>query len=228
MPVYFNPHQSSSSIWGLAGYETSTQLNFSDSPQDNCLPGGTGGNCNGQTAPAGSKLAFTTHLVGLQGSLNRPWVCDTGMGFSWTDNYNFATGGVNLLMSPTPAPTGGTGGITITAYSDSSPSSSTPILVENNQVTITVSALDSTSAIVTITNVSANSIDGPLQIVFDSLTSGVILTDASGTFGGWTYVTVPNADSLAPNQSVSTTVQFSNPSNQSVSFVPIVYSGDMD
>ena len=144
-------------------------------------------------------------------------------------HFNGTSGGIGVLKSDQPAdPGSGTGGISVTAFSDSPPSSSTPMLLDQNQISVAISALDSTSATVTITNVSDSTIDGPFQIVFDSLTSGVTLTDAAGTFGGWSYLTVPNLVSLASGQSASMIVQFTNPQSETVTFTPLVYSGDMD
>lgn len=102
------------------------------------------------------------------------------------------------------------------------------MLLDGTQISVTVSALTTTSAVVTITNISNVAVDGPFQIVLDSLTSGVILANSSGSFGGWSYISVPSIESLAPGQSSSVAVQFTNPQNQTVTFVPIVYSGEMD
>lgn len=57
------------------------------------------------------------------------------------------------------------------------------MLLENDQILVTVPVLTNTSAVVTITNISGSAIDGPLQIVFDSLTSGVTVSNVFGTFG---------------------------------------------
>ena len=64
-----------------------------------------------------------------------------------------------------------------------------------------------------------------MQIVLDSLTPGVTLTDASGTFGGWSYITVPAVGSLAPGESASVSVIFKNPANATINFSPVAYSG---
>lgn len=227
IPVYWNLYQSGYP-WGVDYYETDNSLEFYDSPANNCLPGGSGANCGGQTSPVGSHYGFTTHLVGIQGSLQNPYVCDTGIGFSWTDNYNYTNGGINVTQSIYPASPGGTGGVEVTAYNDSPPSSSVPMLLSGAQISVTVSALTTSSAVVTITNISDAAVDGPFQIVFDSLTSGVTLANSSGSFGGWSYISAPGVESLAPGQSSSVAIQFTNPQNQTVTFVPIVYSGEMD
>jgi hypothetical protein len=78
---------------------------------------------------------------------------------------------------------------------------------------------------VTIKNVSTNPINGPLQIVLTSLSQGVTLANATGSFAGNAYVTVPLSGSLEPGQSSIVAVQFSNPSNVTISFTPVIYSG---
>jgi hypothetical protein len=115
LPVYYNLFTPASNPLSLAANETSTTLSFYDAPADPCLPGGSG--CGGQTAPAGSKLAFTTHLVGIMGALPGATVVDTGIGFDWTDTFNGTAGGIAVINSRVPVdPGSGTGGITVTAY----------------------------------------------------------------------------------------------------------------
>ena len=77
---------------------------------------------------------------------------------------------------------------------------------------------------VTIKNVSGATITGPFQVVLRPLPSGVTMTNAWGTFKGNPYV-IANTASLGPGQSVTLNVQFSNPSNSTITLTPIVYSG---
>ena len=77
---------------------------------------------------------------------------------------------------------------------------------------------------ITITNASARTIAGPLQIVLSALTSGVTLVNASGTYNGDPYITA-NAVSLAPNESVTISVRFDNPSNARISYAARTYAG---
>jgi hypothetical protein len=117
LSVYYNLFTQAPNPLSLAANETSTTLSFYDSPADPCLPGGGGGACGGQTAPAGSKLAFTTHLVGIAGALPGATVVDTGIGFDWTDTFNGTAGGIAVINSSVPVdPGSGTGGVTVTAY----------------------------------------------------------------------------------------------------------------
>ena len=63
---------------------------------------------------------------------------------------------------------------------------------------------------VTITNISSSLITGPVEVVITSLTPGVTLGDASGTFAGNPFITVLLSGSLGPGQS-ATSVQFKIP-----------------
>jgi len=80
----------------------------------------------------------------------------------------------------------------------------------------------------TITNVSENTITGPFQIVLDSLTTGITLSNSTGSFGGWPYLTIQNVTSLEPGQSATVNVRFSNPTYGMTDFNPVVYSGSFD
>jgi hypothetical protein len=81
---------------------------------------------------------------------------------------------------------------------------------------------------ITITNVGSTAIDGPFQVVFDSLTGGVTLKNATSSFGGWPFITVQSTGSLAPGQSGSVIVQFKNPSNAVISASPLIYTGSFN
>ncbi|WP_125486141.1 hypothetical protein [Edaphobacter aggregans] len=76
---------------------------------------------------------------------------------------------------------------------------------------------------ITVTNVSGSAISGPLQIGFGGLPGGVTLTNATTANDGIPFVTLPAG--LAPGQSTAFTVQFGDPSNLSITYSPIVYSG---
>jgi hypothetical protein len=248
-PFYYDPNSGE-----LASHETATTLNFADTPADNCLHGGTGASCGGMTAPAGKILGFTTHLVGLVGAGPGFGVQDTGIGFSWTSDFNGTSGGISVTKNNNPAdPGSGTGGVTITGYSPTttyqfpkgigvigingaaiSPPTSSLALLAAGQIATTASGLvysrvtQTFNATVNITNTSGSSISGPFQIVFDSLTAGVTVVNATGTFGGWPFVTVPNVSSLAPGQSASVAVQFRDPTNAPISFSPVPYTGSFN
>jgi hypothetical protein len=252
IPVYWNPYTAKGTttnpgaqLLGLADHRTTTgfTMDFGDGPADPCLSGSTTG--------AGKKLGFTTHLVGLVGAGPGFGVQDTGVGFSYITTFNGTSGGIavrNGLLPPDPG--SGTGGIIVTAVSNTTSyqypkgvgvtgingttitsTSAPPILLRNGQITVTSSGLaysratQTYSSTVTIKNVGTAAIAGPIQVVVDSLTSGVTIANASGTFGGWSYVTVPAVGSLAPGQSATVTIVFKNPANTTINFSPVVYSG---
>jgi hypothetical protein len=250
LPVYYNLFTPASDPLSLAANVTNNTLSFFDAPADPCLPGGTGAPCGGHTAPGGSYLGFTTHLVGIMGTLPGASVIDTGIGFTWVDTFNGTSGSLAVSNSYLPVdPNSGTGGVTVTSVNDVTtyqypksigvttinglPVGSPPplTLLTGQQITTTASGLAYSRATqtfagtVTITNISNGIIEGPLQIVFNSLPSGVTLTNATGSFGGFSYITVAGLSSLGPSNSASVTVQFKNPSLAKINFVPLVYTG---
>ena len=103
-------------------------------------------------------------------------------------------------------------------------------LVPPNEVATTASGLvysrvtQMFSGTVTITNTGAAAITGPLQVLLTGLPATVTLANATGSFAGIPYLTVPSSG-LSPGQAVSATVQFKNPANAIINFVPSVYSG---
>jgi hypothetical protein len=77
----------------------------------------------------------------------------------------------------------------------------------------------------TVKNTIAPSISGPIQVVLTNLSTGVTLANASGTTNGSPFVTVTSGTGLAPGKSTSTNLQFNNPSNASIKFTAVTYSG---
>jgi len=228
-------------------------LHYSDEPANPCLAGGPGHPLCPTLAPKGSKSSYTTHLVGMVGAGPGFGVQDTGIGFSWFSNYNFTSGGVGTFKNFLPADPGGSGGITITMVNDVtsyqfpkslgvseingdvvSSGSPAPLIFLGGQVTTTSSGLafsrvtQTFNGTITITNATNDTIDGPFQIVLDSLTNGVSLVNATSTFGGWPFITVSAAGALAPGQSASVNVQFKNPSNSVINLSPVVFSGSFN
>jgi hypothetical protein len=250
IPVYWNPYTPKGTVTNPAGqllsladHESTYTMDFSDGPNAGCLSGSTNG--------TGKKVNFTTHLVGLIGPSSGYSVQDTGIGFSYFTTFNGTSGGIHVLNSTLPPdPGSGTGGITVTMangitsyqYPKSfgvseinghsvSVSSPAPPMLLGTTIKTTSSGLaysrvtQTFNGTVTITNASSSTIDGPFQVVLDSLTEGVTLTNATSTFGGWSFITVPAVGSLAPGQSAPVSVVFSNPSNVTIDFAPVVYSG---
>lgn len=78
----------------------------------------------------------------------------------------------------------------------------------------------------TLTNKTAAAISGPVNVEFDALTSGVSIANASGTHNGTQYVTFANG-ALAPGQTATVTVIFSNPSKGPIGYNANIYSGTL-
>jgi hypothetical protein len=53
----------------------------------------------------------------------------------------------------------------------------------------------------------------------------VTLFNSTGTFNQGPFITIPALVSMAPGQSVTVAVQFSNPSNAVINFTPEFYAG---
>jgi predicted extracellular nuclease len=75
-----------------------------------------------------------------------------------------------------------------------------------------------------ITNRGANTMNGPLHVVFDQLTGGVSLLDADGSIGGSPYETL-SVGSLAPGHTTALLVRFANPNRASIAYVPRLWRG---
>lgn len=250
LPVYYNLFIGASDPLSLVNNEVGNTLYFFDAPADPCLPGGNySGFCNGSD-PAGSYLAFSTHLVGIVGNPPNATVQDTGIGFSWTDNFNGTVGGTAVLNGARPVdPGSGTGGITLTAVNNipsyqypkglvvkkvnnQSISLAAPLtLLTHSQITsvatpeLYISKTKTFDGIVAIRNIGATTLEGPFQLVLYSLTNGVKLANATGVFGTAPYYTIPGVSKLDPGQFAFAFVEFSDPSAAKIKFSPAVYTG---
>ena len=81
------------------------------------------------------------------------------------------------------------------------------------------------SGTITITNTGSSALNGPFKVRLDNLTSGVTLTNASGTNNGASYINV-SANSLAVGASMTVSVSFSNPAKVGISYNTRVFSGN--
>ncbi len=229
-------------------------ISFTDTPADPCLPDGAGNAspayklnpsvqalCGNAVAPAGSAIAFTTHLAGVQANGTAK---DLGLGVAWKSNFNGTSGGTATTKNTRAADAGsGNGGVTVvntsettnyqytgfgvTAINGAAPAPQT--LLSSTQVAVTASGLaysrltKAFTGTVTITNVSGQDIAGPLEVVLNFVTAGITVNGSSGTFGGFPYITLPST--LAAGASTTVPVSFSNPAGTTVNFNPVVYSG---
>ena len=249
LPVYFNIFAPPDFDLSLAFNQTAYTLRFSDNPADPCLYGSMLNTC-GVTSPQGAVLSFSTHLVGVIGSDANATVQDTGIGFTWSDDFNGTSGGAGVLNSIRPVDAGsGTGGVTITGYNLRStyifPKSLkvtkvngkaagpalTAKLLTAPQVAISTSGLaysratKSFTGTVTLTNKGPAAIAGPFQIVLLGLSQGATLTNAAGSFAGAPFLTLIGTPSLASGESVSIALRFNNPSMAAIHFSPATYTG---
>lgn len=79
---------------------------------------------------------------------------------------------------------------------------------------------------ITLTNIGASALYGPLEIVLAGLTPGVTLTNAAGTTSGGDPYLIAYLQSLGPGQSVTLTVSFRKTSlGQGVTYTPRIYTG---
>jgi uncharacterized protein len=78
---------------------------------------------------------------------------------------------------------------------------------------------------ITITNNSTATLNGPFKIELGGLPAGVTLSNATGTHNGAPYLNA-SANSLAPGQSITVSVAFSNPSKVAISYSTKVFSGN--
>jgi hypothetical protein len=187
-------------------------------------------------------VQFITHLAGINpdGTAH-----DLGIGFNWNSSNNGTSGGTATTKNSLPMdPGSGTGGATITSVSETTSfqyptapgvPASTLTYLSGTQVSATISNLVGNGAnrtideTMTITNVGSGTIAGPFQMVLDSQRSACgELENATGTFGGWPYITVPGAESIDPGQSVSVDLQFTIGPCIPTIFTPLIYSGSFD
>lgn len=178
----------------------------------------------------GQDMEFTTTLVGVVG--DSPGATAVPLyTWSWSTTFNGTTGGVTYHVPSNtypPDPGSGTGGVTITNINGVQ----LPPVVPSSHLTITASGLaysrvsQTFNGTVTISNISSDSISGPLQILFFGMPAGVTLINATNNLSGTPYLTVP-ATEFAPGKPVTVSVQFKNPSNTTIHFVPVTYSGSI-
>jgi hypothetical protein len=76
---------------------------------------------------------------------------------------------------------------------------------------------------VTVTNNSGATLAGPLLLKLSGLTAGITLDNASGTNGGYPYISL--AGPIAAGATVSVPLTFTNPSRALVSYTPVLYKG---
>jgi predicted extracellular nuclease len=77
---------------------------------------------------------------------------------------------------------------------------------------------------VSFRNSTGAAISAPLQFQLDGLPAGVTLDNKSGDHNGAPYITLPNA-SIAPGETVTVTLTFSNPNKTGIGYTSKLFSG---
>lgn len=204
----------------------------------NSGPGATGGTVTvTDTLPSGLTVA---------GYTANNWSCQTSASsLSCTRSDSLAPGGfydaITLNVNVANSAVSTTNSAVVSGGGDPNPHTAndpttinpSAVIVPPSQIATTASGLLYSrvskvyTGTLTLTNISGTAISGPLQIVFTLLPSGVTLSNATGSFSGSPFLTVPGAVSLAPGASVTVPVRFSDPSNTRITFTPVVYSGSL-
>lgn len=79
------------------------------------------------------------------------------------------------------------------------------------------------SGVITVTNNGSTPLNGPFQLQLNGLGNGLVLDNASGTFGGAPYITL--GGTLAPGATMTVALTFSNPNKAVVTYTPKFYTG---
>jgi hypothetical protein len=80
----------------------------------------------------------------------------------------------------------------------------------------------------TVRNISKEKYLRPAASVLTDLPPGVTLANATGTYLGNPYITIPGVTTLKPGDAASVEVEFNNPSNVKVGFTSVTYAGQFD
>lgn len=170
---------------------------------------------NATDPDVGQTLAFSTSVAPTKGSVGYNGGNATytpGFGATGVDSFTYtATDDAGLSASAT---------VTITIV---------PVNVSNSlKVTSTGYVYNRLSRLysstVSLRNAGTEPIAGPIQVVFGNVPATVKVSNASGTYNGSPYISVP-VTTLGSGQSTSFTLLISNPSNVSVNLTTTEYSG---
>jgi hypothetical protein len=104
------------------------------------------------------------------------------------------------------------------------------VLKISSQVNVTTMSTrnQNTHVATNVRNISSRNIFGPIRVVLTNLPSGVTLSNATGTYLGNAYITVPGVGTLAAGWSAFVQLQFTNPGNMKVTFTPVTYAGQFN
>jgi hypothetical protein len=163
-----------------------------------------------------------------------------GPGAAYNPTFQFCVSGVVVPDGDLYCPAGanGTGGVYNPTTSSCNlglvvPNNALPPIVPPSQVSVTTSAFtysrvsQTYNGTVTIQSIGSSTINGPVELFFTGLPSGVTLVNATGSLSGNQYLIV-DFGAIAPGQTLTETVQFKNPSNAIIKFTPVVRSGSLN
>jgi hypothetical protein len=162
-----------------------------------------------------------------------------GVTYTGSQTFQWAVGSTHTLTAPSPQAVVGSNQTIWTGWSNGAAAASQTIVVPSAAVTYTATyttlSTDATGLAynrgtrlfyetVTITNTGSSAVNGPIEVVFNGLPSGMTLANAAGTApNGSPYLTI--ASSLAAGSSASVMATFSNPSNVLIPISLTIYSG---
>ena len=203
-------------------------LTFWDAPDDPCYSG-----ADPNSANPGAHFEFTTWLEGVDAAGN-PVDLPVKNSWNWMSTFDGKTGGAwgaKNLGTPDPGSgTGGTAVLSVNGVPTRGPcaNDATSLVAAKRGGYIYSMGTGRFTEMVTLTNTSAGTVTGPISLVLDNLSSSVSLENAAGaTFCtepvGSPYATA--AGGLAPGQSVTLNLQFTDPTGVAISYTPRVLAG---
>jgi hypothetical protein len=162
-----------------------------------------------------------------------------GVTYTGSQAFQWVVGSTHTLTAPSPQAVTYNSQTIWTGWSNGAVAASQTIVVPSTAVTYT--ATYTTLSVFadgpgynrgtrqfyeteTITNTRSSTVNGPVEVVFNGLPSGMTLANAAGTApNGSPYLTI--ASSLAAGGSASVMATFSNPSNVLIPISLTIYSG---
>ncbi len=163
-----------------------------------------------------------------------------GPGAAYNPSFQSCASGVVVPSGDLYCPAGanGQGGIYDPTVSSCNlglvvPNNALPPAVPSSQISVTTSGFtysrvsQTYNGTVTMQNISGGIVNGPLELFFNGLPSGVTLVGASGSLSGNPYVLVC-CGGFPAGVTASLNVQFKNPSNAIIKFTPVLRSGSLN
>jgi hypothetical protein len=219
-PLYYSADE----VQANGGFRT---LSFTDTPNDACFSG------NDPSGNPGAHIEFTTWLVGVDADGN-PVDLPVQNSWNWLSTWDGTNGGaygIKNLLPPDPGSgSGGTAILSVNGVPTRGPcaNNATSLVAAKRGGYIYSMGTGRFTEMVTLTNTSAAPVTGPIALVLDNLTSGVSLENAAGATNCTEPVGSPYASAaggLAPGQSVTLNLQFTDPAMSAISYTPRVLAG---